>query len=29
VPSIVVGCGLLVLTPVFARHVEPFFKKIR
>ncbi len=29
VPSIVVGLwGLLVLTPVFARHVEPFFKKI-
>ncbi|HLI74060.1 MAG TPA: phosphate ABC transporter permease subunit PstC [Acidimicrobiales bacterium] len=29
VPSIVVGLwGLLVLSPVFARHVEPFFKKI-
>ena len=29
VPSIVVGLwGLLVLTPVFARHVEPFLKKI-
>jgi phosphate transport system permease protein len=29
VPSIVVGLwGLLVLTPVFARHVEPFLKKV-
>jgi phosphate transport system permease protein len=29
VPSIVVGLwGLLVLTPVFAHHVEPFFKKV-
>jgi len=29
VPSIVVGLwGLLVLSPVFARHVEPFFKKV-
>jgi len=29
VPSIVVGLwGLLVLTPVFAHHVEPFLKKI-
>jgi len=29
VPSIVVGLwGLLVLTPLFAQHVEPFFKRI-
>lgn len=29
VPSIVVGLwGLLVLSPVFAHHVEPFFKKV-
>jgi phosphate transport system permease protein len=29
VPSIVVGLwGLIVLTPVFANHVEPFFKKV-
>jgi phosphate transport system permease protein len=29
VPSIVVGLwGLLVLSPVFARHVEPVFKKV-
>ncbi|HXQ62388.1 MAG TPA: phosphate ABC transporter permease subunit PstC [Acidimicrobiales bacterium] len=29
VPSIVVGLwGLLVLTPVFAGHVEPFFQKV-
>jgi phosphate transport system permease protein len=29
VPSIVVGLwGLLVLTPVFAHHVEPFFKEV-
>lgn len=29
VPSIVVGLwGLLVLTPVFAHHVEPFLKKV-
>jgi phosphate transport system permease protein len=29
VPSIVVGLwGLLVLSPIFARHVEPFLKKV-
>src|ERR1700691_2266714 len=29
VPSIVVGLwGLLVLTPLFAHHVEPFFKEV-